>query len=351
MTRRKISALAMVAAVALIAPLFLVRCCCSKVAPRVAATAAPPSAVGMMQLDPPAGIDSHGPTEVSMQNVSFRVTEQIVLHIHALRGEMSDRKNGPLNFDDKNSFVLSMTDADVGVNGATLSSLMNDVVFAYPGAPLRNLQISIVNGEMVQEGIMHKVIDIPFVMHASVKVTPDGRLRLHPDSIQICNLNGKALMQALGVTLEKMIGPALRKAKGIDVEKNDLIIEPLGILPPPQIDARLSEARIDGDELLQHFVSRDGKRLAALTPPHAEDENFMYFRGGTLRMGKLYMPQADMQVVDTDPSDLFDFFLDRYNFQLTAGYTRIQPDYGLEVFMRDFADLGSPKQPGERLAP
>ena len=77
----------------------------------------------------------------------------------------------------------------------------------------------------------------------------------------------------------------------------------------------------------------------------------MYFRGGTLRMGKLLMVDADMQVVDTDPSDPFDFFIDRYNDQLVAGFARNQPNYGLLVFMRDFDDLGKPPRPGERLAP
>jgi hypothetical protein len=224
-------------------------------------------------------------------------------------------------------------------------------VFAYPGAPLRNLHISISNGELVHEGVMHKGIDIPFVMHAAVSAASDGRLRIHPTSIEICNLNGQALMKALGVTLEKMIGPAIRKGSGVEVEKNDLLIDPLKVLPPPQIEARLQSVTVAGGELMQHFESPDGGSVGELRVPHAEEANYMYFRGGTLRMGKLFMPEADMQVVDTDPRDDFDFFLDRYNAQLTAGFTRNQPNYGLEVFMRDYADLDATRQPGERLAP
>ena len=77
----------------------------------------------------------------------------------------------------------------------------------------------------------------------------------------------------------------------------------------------------------------------------------MYFRGGTIRMGKLLMPDADMQVVDTDESDPFDFYIDRYNEQLVAGYSRNQQNYGLLVFMRDFEDIGSPARAGEKLPP
>jgi hypothetical protein len=77
----------------------------------------------------------------------------------------------------------------------------------------------------------------------------------------------------------------------------------------------------------------------------------MYFRNGTLRMGKLFMVTADMDVIDTDPSDPFDFFVDDYNAQLVAGYNRNRPDYGLNVYMRDYEDLGKPLRPGERVAP
>jgi len=58
-----------------------------------------------------------------------------------------------------------------------------------------------------------------------------------------------------------------------------------------------------------------------------------------------------MQVADTDPSDPFDFFIDRYNDELVAGFSRNQPNYGLLVFMRDFNDLADPPRPGERTAP
>ena len=345
MQRRNTAALVAVIAVILASPLFFVRCCCPPAVRHAPVTT--PSPAAALHLEPPPEIASKGPTDAEMQNVDFRIAEGLVLHIHELHGTMRDRANGPLDFDDKKSFILRMNDAQVGVDGDTLTTLMNDYVFAYPGAPLRNLHIAIVNGVMTQEGVMHKVIDIPFSMTTEVSVTSDGRLRIHPTKIQICNLNGKGLMKALGITLQKMLD--LKGAKGVTVEKNDLLIEPLGILPPPQIESRLVAATLAGDQLVQTFST--GERSADLTPPAANEPNYMYFRGGTLRMGKLFMVQADMEVVDSDPSDRFDFYLDRYNEQLSAGFDRNQLNYGLVVFMRDFGDVGQPPRSGERLAP
>ena len=67
-------------------------------------------------------------------------------------------------------------------------------------------------------------------------------------------------------------------------------------------------------------------------------------------MGKLFMVSADMQVIDTDQSDAFDFSIDRYNEQLVAGFDRNRANYGLTVYMRDLEDLGKPPRPGEQLA-
>ena len=66
----------------------------------------------------------------------------------------------------------------------------------------------------------------------------------------------------------------------------------------------------------------------------------MYFRGGSLRFGKLTMADAEMQVVDLNPSDPLKFDIDRYAKQLVAGYSRTLPDMGLEVYMRDIDKLG-----------
>ena len=63
--------------------------------------------------------------------------------------------------------------------------------------------------------------------------------------------------------------------------------------------------------------------------------NYMRFKGGTLRFGKLFMVHADMQIIDSDPHDPFDFSIDEYNRQLVAGYSRNTLDGALKVYMPD----------------
>jgi hypothetical protein len=61
-------------------------------------------------------------------------------------------------------------------------------------------------------------------------------------------------------------------------------------------------------------------RQATLPLPSAR--NYLYFFGGVIRFGKLTMTDADMQLIDADPSTPFDFFPAHYEAQLVAGYSR-----------------------------
>jgi hypothetical protein len=333
----------------LLSLLLLPACCCVKgpLAPAVgpAKTEIPP--IGYDPIPTPTEAASKAPTQAFMRNVWFHIDQDAYLDIHTLRGEMVSNTPGtPLNFDNKMAFVLKVDTGTIGMRSASLDILMNRYIFGYPNPPLRNLHVEPSGKQLKQTGIIHKVVDIPFTMWANVSAS-NGMIRIHPTKIDICGINGIGLLKAVGMTMEKML--KLPPGRGISAQGNDLLLDPNHALPPPKVDLHLVDVRIEGDELVQVFDA--GRHLPELVLPHPEEKNVMYYRGGTLRMGKLLMVDADMEVVDTDPSDPFDFMIDRYNDQLIAGFTRNQPNYGLLVFMRDFEDVGKPVKAGERKVP
>ena len=315
--------------------------------------AGPPEAahvplIGTKEIPTPTEAVSKEPVQAEMHNVWFHIDETAYLDIRQMRGELASKEPGrPVNFDSKQSFVMKVDTARIGMRSASLDVLMNRYLFNFPGAPIRDLHITIEGKQLKQEGIVHKVIDIPFIMWADVSAS-NGKIRLHPTKMDICGLNGLGLLKAVGMTMEKMIGRELPRDRGVTVEGNDLLLDPSKIIPSLDVELQLAGVGVEGDELMQQFDA--GRKLAPLDPPHPEERNWMFYRGGTLRMGKLLMIDADMEVTDTDASDPFDFFIDHYNDQLIAGWERNMPDYGLYVFMRDYSDLGSPARPGERLA-
>jgi hypothetical protein len=327
--------------------LTLFACCCPKGTPASPKLEPlPPPPVGLAQFPVPPEAEPPMHTRAEMHNVHFHVDQTIALDIETLRGEMFDRTEGkPLNFDDKRSFIVKIHDGRIGLTAASLTDLLNHYVFSYEGTPLRDLRVEVHERRMVLHGIMHKVLDIPFEMSSDVTVEDDGWMRIHPIDMRICDLNGKALMKAFGITLDEILK---KLPKGVRVEKNDMLIDPLEILPPPTIQGQLTDIELHENQLLQIFSSNTS--IEPMPSPFPQEKNWMLYRGGTLRMGKLFMVRADMFVADTDPSDPFDFFVDFYNAELTEGFTRNLPNYGLEVFMRDYEDVGKPRRAGERAA-
>ncbi len=310
-------------------------------APQITCASAPPHTLAWEASVTPR---SPTPTSVSMRNVIFRLTGDIQLHIRRLDGTMTPLHGPAVDFDDKTSYATNVKAAEVSMGGPALSHLLNDCVFGYKGAPLRNLKINTAGDELEQSGILHKGVDIPFTMKARPRLDSIGEIRLSPTSMKIFGVNGMALMKALGLSLQKMID--VSGAKGVHVRGNDLFLDALAILPPPVIRGRLSALRIEGEELVQTFGA-PGDTARSLVPPDTSvHDNYMYYRGGMLHFAKLFMPDADMLVVDADPRDPFDFYNDKYQRQLAAGYSKTLTTLGLEVYMPDYDKL--PTAPSSR---
>jgi len=288
----------------------------------------------------PLVIAAQGPTRVTMQNVDFQIAEGVVLRIGALEGEMLSVKHGVVDLDDKLSYVLTIASGNVALTASDLTNLMNHFVFAYPGAPLKNLNVSFRGTSLGLTGTLHKGVNIPFDLTSDVTLTPDDRMRLHPTKIKIFGVNGAVLMKALGINLQKMLD--LSRAKGVVVEGNDLLLSPLIVLPPPVIRGRIVSVRVGPRGLEQLFGPAKGAATVDVTPPaDSSARNYLHFQGGTLHFGKLYMTDAELLVVDMDQETPFDFDNDHYQRQLIAGHSRTLPSLGLEVYMPDAGRLSA----------
>jgi hypothetical protein len=217
---------------------------------------------------------------------------------------------------------------------------MNRHVFAYEGSPLRNLTVEPDGQRLKMKGKLHKGVDIPFSTTASVSTTGDGRMRLHVESMKAVGVPAKGLLELFGLKLDDVVD--IKKRRGVEVQDNDIVLAAGQILPPPEIAGKLTRVVVQGNRLMQVFDEPGQPRPARLTLPSPGARNYVYFGGGTITFGKLTMRDADLQLIDADPSDPFDFFPARYNAQLVAGYSKNTPAKGLKTYMPDFADLPKP---------
>jgi hypothetical protein len=279
----------------------------------------------------PAGV------EVEMVNVDLHMTPDVTLRVRRLHGRFVPTGAGAPNLDDNNSYVVQVDNAEVAMGEASLNALMNEHVFVGHDAPVKDLQITMEEGMIKQKGKLDKKIDIPFKTKGTVEATPDGKIRIHAKSIKSLGLPVKGLMKVLGIEMDDMV--KMEAGHGVTVDDNDFIIDPTEVLPPPKLRGKLSAVRIEGDEIVQTF----GSGVAARIRPRAISKNHIYWRGGSLRFGKLTMRGTDLELIDKDPSDPFDFSVAHYNDMLVAGYSKNLPRLGLRTYMPDYNDIKATK--------
>ena len=274
-----------------------------------------------------------------MRNVHFRLDPILALDIVRLTGLMRPVRAGrPIYFDDPQSLTLALADAEVGIDTMSLARLMNRYVFGFAKAPLTDMHFAPRDSLIEVRGMLHAGVAVPFTIRATVGVTDAGFIRLHPVDVNLGAMDVDFFMRALGLQLQQLVDA--RQATGLRVEGNDMVMDPTAALPPPKITGRLTAVRVTRNGLLLRF--HDAALLARLTPPPrlpAGAPNYMFFRGGVLHFGKLFMPDADMEIVDSVAGDWFDFFLAQYQRQLVAGHSETLPDYGLRVVMVDYSSL------------
>jgi hypothetical protein len=272
------------------------------------ATPAPPAESPATQPPPNARA-----VKTEMRNVMFHLTSKAAAHLETLSGELWPvGKNEMPVFDDKTSF--------------------DSYVFARSDAPLKDISISIDKDRLIIKGKLHTKGDIPFGTAGRLSITPDGHLRVHTEKITALKIPVKGMMGLFGIELAKVVNTS--KIDGMDADKDDLLMDLGGLLPPPHIKGKVTGVRIENNAIVAFF----GTEAPRSSVP-VEKDNYMSFTGNSVRFGKLIMENADLTVLDLDPRDPLDWNQDRYKDQLEAGYSKITSNFGLHAYAKDFAKL------------
>jgi len=266
----------------------------------------------------------------------------VAVEIRSLDGELVPfGKNEFPVFDDKDSFNLRISTAEIAIDSSNLANVLNSYVFARPHSPLTGLSIVVEKGRLKVKGQLHDKGDIPFEAEGILTPTADGKLRLHSEKIKAMHVPVKGLMDLFGMDLGGLIKEG--KVPGVRAEEDDLILDLEQILPPPHIEGKVVSVRIEGEKIIQVFGGSDAKPVKNI-----RSGNYMAYKNNRLRFNKLVMNDADLILIDMDPGDPLDFYLEHYKEQLSAGYTKTTLDSGLRVFIKDYNKLhpakASPRQ-------
>jgi len=244
---------------------------------------------------------SKGLTREVMKNVNFHADDLVVYDIRTIRGSLLRRyESKPPIFDDKRSFILNIDSAVIGIRIDNLANLMNSYVFAYPGAPLKNFRFSIDGNQLKATGSVHKVADLPFEVKGILSATSDGKIRIHPTSIKTAGFPVKGFLRLFGVEMDDII--KAKQARGLKIDDNDLILDPEQMSPPPMIRGKVTAVQIVGDEVIMIFGGSRNLSEAEITrlANSRSGGNYVHYRGGVLRFGKLTMTNSDLKIIDAN---------------------------------------------------
>ena len=282
---------------------------------------------------------SRQPVEVEMRNVDLHMTTDVTLHVTHLRGrfEPVGRRDVPY-LDDKTSYAVDVDTGIVSIDLPSLNALMTRTL-AGDASNVDDLTISVDDkGDLRQKGVIDKAVNIPFSTRAGIEATPDGKLRVFTKSVKGFGIPMKSLMKVFHLEMDDLL--RIKPGQGVVVRDDDLILDPATLMPPPSIRGTVTAARIDHNVVVQTFGDGAPRHLS----PPAVSKNFIYWRGGSLAFGKLTMASTDLELVDMDPKDPFDFSVERWNDQLVAGYSKTTSARGLKAHMPDYNDLKHAKR-------
>ena len=274
------------------------------------------------------------------QNCLFHVMDGVVLTVPRLDGWMVPRQGETVSLDSKKSFILEIISGETYLKAEDLTALLNEYLLPHAKTPIKNIAITFAGSEVMVKGDLQKGIGIPFEGKGTVSLADDTDIRVHFTALKVAGILKKGLLDALGIKLSSVAQP--KKQNRFYIDGDDIILPITALFPPPRIAGKLTAVRIEGDSLVQVF----GPLNATIPPPPTPAKNFIYFKGGRLSYGKMTMKDVDLELVDTNPSNAFDFSLDHYAEQLQAGYSKSLPSRGLLIYMPDYGTIAkSPPVP------
>src|SRR5579864_1127157 len=79
---------------------------------------------------------------MDMRNVDLHIDVRNVMRVRSLRGQVVSTHSDSIPWlDVPTSFHIRATSGSVALDGNAVAALLNEIAFAYPGAPLRDLKV------------------------------------------------------------------------------------------------------------------------------------------------------------------------------------------------------------------
>lgn len=284
-------------------------------------------------------------TDLLMQNIRFCWSKQICINTDRLTAKaVPTGGQSEVNFDNLTGFLVNVNNATVQISPQTLQGMFNESVFNYPGSTLRDLRVTIAqaggnNHVKLAGALKYLFLWIPFEMDTNLSIDrKSNTLVIAVNDLQVFGIIPATwLIEFKPFNLEKLL--TLPPNNHLIVRQNLMMVKPFGLFPPPRVNGTISDIRVT-PKLISLSFSGPSKTFQPM--PDASAKNFIYLDGGRTRFGRLGMINSQVQVIDQNPGDLFQFSLMNYQDYLPNSTVKLQPNGSVKVTMADHANLSEP---------
>ena len=270
---------------------------------------------------------------IRLQNVRFKWSDKIYVDTDNMAVRAVPIQGSSVDFDDLNSFVLSLQQSEVLIHADVLEGMLNESVFNFPESKVRDLKARLTkeNGrQSVQlNGRVNVGVWIPFMMLAHLDVdTATNTLVMNVDQLKALGfIPAIKFVRWTPFHLDRLI--AVPPNKTVMIDGNRIMIKPLGLFPPPRINGTMSSVVVDSSGIRLNFA---GKPIDA---PKSSAKNYVYLRGGTSQFGHFCMKDTDVLILDKNPADPFVFSLQHYAEMIPKSNVEVHDTQSVRVTMPD----------------
>lgn len=251
-----------------------------------------------------------------LHNADMHFDEGIGFHVINLTASAYPKQQGmPLFFDDPTAFYIVAHQGKVLVRGDELAALLNNYTFNFPGATLRNISISTSPGALHFAGQFHRRGDwVNFSMTGSLILVNDHVIKLKAQKMSVEGMAGAAkLLRAANVKLTDLLSVS---ANGVQLVGTSIKLNILKLFPPPELRLSVVDAKVTANGIL--LTVDDGVHIPPIDPIVPSD-SYILVKGGDLKITRLVVRNANIQLVSENPNKIVDLSLYNYRTQIKAG--------------------------------
>jgi hypothetical protein len=205
-------------------------------------------------------------TYTKLSNVLFRWSQKVYVRIPLLTGKITPlNKSNLVNFDNLNSFIIKVYNAQVFIKPDVLQGMFNESVFNYPNSKLRNLTVSIVgkgqNQSLRLGGSLNYILWVPFEMLVRLSVDQQtNTLVITVNKLKVFGfIPATKLIDFQPFRLEKLL--SVPANNHLYVRQNRIMVKPFGLFPPPKIDGKMERIEVFEDMLKLSFKNLSENKI------------------------------------------------------------------------------------------